>query len=171
MKFGVPSQRAKRKVELFPETPVLTIGVDGGKGTSRVMTLNTKAVEALGLGENATVAFGFEEKQVFITNGAQEEIPEEHQIRVTKGNPRKISEKRTYTYISEKMFELDNSVENYLELQEVSEADAAFKSFELVVISSTETVEDVAVEVKETEKEEVVFEAGESLDAGAFGEE
>jgi len=166
MKFGVPSQRAKRKVELFPTTPVLTIGVDGGKGTSRVMTLNETAVTMLGLGENAVVAFGFEEAQVFISNGGQEGIPEEHQIRVTKGNPRKISEKRTYTYLSEKIFDLDNSIDNHLELKEVVEDGVAFKSFELVLIAKESTEPDG--EVIEAKEEEVTFEEEKVMSSEEF---
>jgi hypothetical protein len=149
MKFGVPSQRVARKVEQFPDTPVLTIGIDGGKGTSRAMTLNKKAVAALGLAENdATVAFAFEDKQVFITNGNQADIPDEYKIRVTKGNPRKISEKRTYTYLSEKVFEVNNDVENHLELKEVVDAEGTLATFELAILANEEVVEPVAKESK-----------------------
>ena len=174
MKFGVPNQRPARKVELFPNTPVLTIEIDGGKGTSRAMTLNSKAVEMLGLGENnATIAFAFEDKQVFITNGNQESIPDEYKIRVTKGNPRKISEKRTYTYLSEKIFELDNSVANHLELVKVENPEAVeFNAFELTQMSGSDELTDVKEEVKSIPSvdemtqafaEEPIMEAGEFI--------
>lgn len=152
MKFGVPNQRPARKSELFPNTPVLTIGISGGKGTARSMTLNSKAVEVLGLADNdATVAFAFEGVDaVFITNGGQEGIPDEHKIRVTKGNPRKVSEKRTYTFISEKVFQLDNSIENHLELNKVeNEDEVVFDAFELKLLSLESKEEEKAEEKTE----------------------
>ena len=158
MKFGIPNQRPKRKPELYPDTPVLTIGIDGGKGTSRAMILNSKAVETLGLGdEDATVLFGFEEGRVFITNGNQDDVPEEHRIRVTKGNPRKISEKRTYTYISEKVFNLDNSVENHLVL--TATVQDGVSVYELLPMTNAST-----------DTKSVVFEIDEKVEAKDFVE-
>ena len=124
MQFGIPTQRRTTKEEKFPGTPVLTIGIDGGKGTSKSMYLNNTAVETLGLPkEGATIAFAFdlsENKQecisVGITNGNHTAIPDHTRIKVTKGNPRKVSEKRTYEYLSSKAFTLDNSIENHFQL-------------------------------------------------------
>lgn len=124
MNFGVPNQRTAKKVEKYPDTAVMTLSVYGGKGTSRAMMLNKKAVELLGLPEEgAVVAFGFDVDEagnctgVYLMNGNQSQIPETIKIRVTKGNPRKISEKRTYEYLSEKAFQLDNSIENEFTLE------------------------------------------------------
>lgn len=124
MNFGVPSQRRKGKAEKFPGKPVLTLGIDGGVGTSRKMFLNKAAVERLGLpDEGAVIAFTFDMNEtktecigVNICNANNANIPDYAKIRVTKNNPRSISEKKTYEYISTKAFQLDNSVENHFQL-------------------------------------------------------
>ena len=114
MNFGVPNQRRKRE-EKYPDTPVITIDIDGGKGSTRKMYLNDKAIELLGLPENnAMVAFHFpmdNPKNIAIYNGDQAGIPKDICLRVTKTHPRGIGDKKTYQYIS-KVLELDTSVEN-----------------------------------------------------------
>lgn len=153
MNFGVPSQRATKKAEKYPNQAVLTVGIDGGKGTSRAMSLNSKAVEALGLPEEgAVVAFGFDVVPAgqenagdctasYIMNGNQEGIPDAIKMRVTKGNPRKISEKRTYEYLSKKAFTLNNSVENEFLLEKVAGEEGSIATFKLSLMGA-ETVEE-----------------------------
>lgn len=157
MQFGIPTQRRTTKEEKFPGTPVLTIGIDGGKGTSKSMYLNNTAVETLGLSkEGATIAFAFElseNKQdcvsVGITNGNHTAIPDHTRIKVTKGNPRKVSEKRTYEYLSSKAFTLDNSIENHFELQPTIAEEGAPVVFTLVPYGQAET------ETKSAEEETI----------------
>ena len=78
------------------------------------MYLNSKTEELLGLGKQASVAFSFD-KGIFIANANQDSIPDDYAIKVTKGEPRKVSDKRTYEYIS-KVLGLDNSIENHFKL-------------------------------------------------------
>lgn len=141
MNFGVPTQKVVRKVEKHPETPVLTLGAYKGKGTSYSMFVNKKAVEVLGLPENnATLAFSFDTDEdgnctsVKVLNGSQAGIPDEVKLRVTKGNPRKASERRTYIYIANKAFDLDINVDNEFKLLSVATDSNGFESFELVLM-------------------------------------
>ena len=69
MNFGVPSLRVKRE-ETFPNNAILTIGIDGGKGTSRQMSFNKLASEVLGLDDKSQVAFSFnpETREAYIVN-------------------------------------------------------------------------------------------------------
>lgn len=179
MQFGIPTQRRTTKEEKFPGTPVLTIGIDGGKGTSKSMYLNNTAVETLGLSkEGATIAFAFElseNKQdcvsVGITNGNHTAIPDHTRIKVTKGNPRKVSEKRTYEYLSSKAFALDNSIENHFELQASSiNEEGAPVVFTLVPYGQTETkTESVEEEtINASANDELISEAEPAQDIIAF---
>lgn len=155
MNFGVPNQRRKKKEELFPTRPVLTINAMKGTGTARSMTLNTKATELLNLPEEGAVAtFSFdvndqtqECENSYIVNANHDNIPDFAKIRVTKGAPRKMSEKRTYEYISEKAFKLDNNVDNHFEIEFSHELEG-IKYFKITPL----------VETKQQE-EEVVFES------------
>lgn len=170
MNFGVPSQRRKGKVEKFPTRPVLTLGIDGGAGTSRKMFLNKAAVERLGLPEEgAVIAFSFDMNEtqteclaVNVCNANNENIPDYAKIRVTKSNPRSISEKKTYEYISNKTFDLDNSVENHFELiaseNETAEGFPILSKLELIVEGSETTTKEEEVLEEGITFEEVVEE-------------
>lgn len=115
MKFGIPKQGRSKKEEKYPETPVMTMDVEGKKGTARKIIFNNKACELMGLDEKeATVAFSFD-GGIYVANGQQSLIPEDHEIKVTKNSPRRISDKNTYTYIA-KVLDLDTSVENEFKL-------------------------------------------------------
>lgn len=125
LNFGVPSQRKVRE-EKHPEKPVLTLdAIEGdGVGKARRIILNTYATRMMGINEKASgnVAFVFDDSdindvKVFIGNGDQQGVPDEHKIRVSKIMPKRISDKRTYEYIT-KVFNLDNSVESELQLGE-----------------------------------------------------
>lgn len=130
MNFGVPNQRRKRE-EQFPNASILTLDIDGGKGTSRAMLLNSKAVETLGLDELSSIFFGFEEDVICIGNAAQAGVPSDIAIKVTKGSPRKVSDKRTYEYIGG-LLELDNAVQNHFQLEEFASEDGQPNMFKLV---------------------------------------
>lgn len=171
MNFGVPSQRRKGKQERFPNKPVLTLGISGGAGTSRKMFLNKSAVETLGLPEEgAVVAFSFELNEekteclsVSIANGNNDNVPDYARIRVTKSNPRSISQKKTYEYISGKAFQLDNSVENHFHLTTssvIQEEEGAPVLFTLTLISENTNATDNA----EEPADQVAF-AGVELDS------
>lgn len=145
MNFGVPNQRKTKQPEKYPNTPVLIMGVAGEKGTARTMSLNKEAVKILGLSEeDASVAFSFDKNGVHITNGNHEVIPTKFKIRVTNGDPRRFSEKKTYEYMSSKAFEneLDNSIENefVLESSPVISEEGAPVLFNLKEIISSESV-------------------------------
>ena len=58
MNFGIPSQR-KVKQEAYPNNAIVTIGVDGGKGKSRQLTLNKRACELLKITDGSRLAFAF----------------------------------------------------------------------------------------------------------------
>jgi hypothetical protein len=110
MNFGIPKKRNSRE-EKYPSEPVLTLGIDEGKGKAKSIILNSKAVEELGLdAKKGRVAFAFE-GGMFIANAEQDGIDEKHSERVTKSYPRKVNSKRTYDYIS-KIMNLDNSIEH-----------------------------------------------------------
>ena len=142
MKFGIPNQRKKR-VEKYPENAILTLAVDGGKGTSRAMFINTKGETLLGLSDTSNVAFSFAEdtNDVYILNAKQPGVPEEFGIRVTKALPRKVSDKRTYEYIS-KILELDNTIENHFELVPHIGEDGDPVSYHLVPFIETQVVDE-----------------------------
>lgn len=61
MQFGVPSKR-KKKVEKYPNTPVITLPGISGKGKSRRLEFNNEAFRALGLQfkESNEIAFSLE---------------------------------------------------------------------------------------------------------------
>ena len=125
MNFGVPSQRVKKE-EAFPSNAILTVGIDGGKGTSRTMSFNKIASEMLGLGDKSKVAFSFDPAgEVFIVNTDTVIAAAPNGIRVTKGIPRKVSCKKTYNYLV-KSHHLDTDVENHYELIASDDYDGAF---------------------------------------------
>lgn len=156
MKFGVPNQK-KRKEEKYPDTPVVTIGIDGGKGTSRTMSFNKKAVELLSLKEDATVAFSFDDG-IRIMNASQSQVPDNYGIKVTKNTPRRISEKKTYDYIS-KILELDNSVENEFTLKTNVQNPGEPINFSLVSLKEKEdAIEDTSniIEEEKIESDDII---------------
>lgn len=112
--FGVPSQRRSTKVEKYT-TPVATMVIAEEK-KARSILFNEAAVTALGLPEDkAKIAFSFD-GGIFVINGDSDpNIPEEVKINVTKLEPRKVSDKRTYEYIIKKL-ELDDQNENEFDL-------------------------------------------------------
>lgn len=125
LNFGVPSQRRVRE-EKYPEKPVITLdAIEGdGVGKARRIILNTYATKMMGINEKASgnIVFVFDDSdindvKIFIGNGDQQGVPDEHKIRVSKIMPKRISDKRTYEYIA-KIFDLDYSVENELQLGE-----------------------------------------------------
>lgn len=114
LNFGVPKKNRKKRVEKYPDTAVMTLGIAGDKGTARKMYLNKKACEMLDLDEKkAEVAFVFDTDFNAICNADHKDVPEKVAIRVTKNYPRRISDKSTYSYLI-KTLELDDSVENEL---------------------------------------------------------
>jgi len=126
MNFGVPSQRVKREEE-FPNNAILTIGIDGGKGTSRQMSFNKLASDVLRLDDKSQVAFSFNPDtcEAYLVNTDIVKAAASNGIRVTKGTPRKISHKKTYNYFT-KLQSIDTSVENHFELILSDEHDGVF---------------------------------------------
>lgn len=131
MQFGIPNQRKTRE-EKYPNTPIMTLGIEGAKGTARTMVFNPKACEKLGLEDDkAIVAFSFD-NGIYVLNGNQQGVPSEHTIKVTKNYPRRISDKKTYEYMS-KVLGLDNSIENEFELKSIDAIAGQPTIFKLVV--------------------------------------
>ena len=125
--FGVPSSKRSTKVEKY-STPVATTVIAEEKKARSIM-FNEAAVNALGLGEEAKVAFSFE-NGIFVFNGDDPNIPEEVKINVTKLEPRKISDKRTYEYLL-KSLELTDAQENEFDLIPTTVDGLAALKFEL----------------------------------------
>lgn len=182
MNFGVPSKN-KKKEEKYPNLAVFTLAIEGPKGTAKTMSFNTKACELLGLAENkAAIAFSFENKIVNVMNAAQVGIPDEYAINVTKTEPRRISDKRTYEYIAE-VLSLDTSIENEFLLDNKSEKNgitffgitplnAIVKEVEAEVEVETianEVVEDTAFDANDiqTDNSDVNFEEDQAIQAEA----
>lgn len=149
MNFGVPSKK-NRKEEKYPLIPVMTVGIDGGKGTSRTITFNAKAVEILELDEKkATVAFSFDDG-ILVMNGEQPQIPNDYKILVTKVLPRRISHKKTYSFIS-KSLNLDNTIENEFKIERVEKVDGEPTVFKAILDAVTTVSEDLNLEKNDTE--------------------
>lgn len=142
MIFGVPSQR-KKKEEKYPNTAVATLSPYRGKGTSRTIALNEKAVEVLGLPEEgARVAFSFTDG-IFILNADQQGVPSVYALRVGKTNS-SVSDKKTYEYISTQL-NLNNSVENEFSLEQ-STTEAGLTVFEFKAMVENEVKDAPEVE-------------------------
>lgn len=143
MQFGIPNQR-KTKEEKYPDTPVLTLDIEGDKGTSRKIFLNESACKLLNLADDkAQIAFSFE-NGIFIANAGQSQIPDEYAINVTKNAPRRVSDKKTYEYIA-KVLDLDTSIENEFKLSTVEIKDGAPVVFQLISLTNvTDKVDEVS---------------------------
>ena len=135
MEFGVPNQRrASTKVEKHNFAVATTVIAEEKK--ARGILFNTAAVEALGLPEEeAQVAFAFDQDNhgIYVVNATDNaDIPEEHKINVTKSQPRRIADKRTYEYII-KLLDLSDQVENEFRLADVDVNGTNMLAFQLMV--------------------------------------
>lgn len=137
--FGVPSSRRSTKVEKY-STPVATTVIAEEKKARSIM-FNEAAVNALGLKEDAQVAFSFE-NGIFVFNGDDPNIPEEVKINVTKLEPRKISDKKTYEYLL-KSLELTDAQENEFDLIATTVDGLPALKFELKGADVTTQADDV----------------------------
>lgn len=147
MNFGVPNQKQKKE-EKYPNLAVATVLIDGGKGTSRAISFNKKACELLKLDEEAKIAFSFD-KKVLVMNADQSAVPDAYGIKVTKNAPRRISEKKTYQFMS-KMLGLDNTIENEFTLELNDDNELGIVAFELKpLVVETEAVADVVDEIQQ----------------------
>jgi len=171
MEFGVPNQRrTTAKVEQFPNTAVMTLCEAGGKGTSRKISFNRKAIETLGLPEtNPMVAFSFPTGEVpRVLNADQANVPNEYGIKVTKAGT--ISHKRTFDYITSTNG-LTNDVEHNFELTAEADSNGVVNfSFSLMngpANVEAENVADVDANDVAADTAEPAFTAGEG--AQAFG--
>lgn len=118
MNFGVPSQR-KVKQEAYPNNAIVTVGIDGGKGKSRQIIFNKRACELMGITDDSRIAFAFSDDAFAVANTEQVGMNAKDGIRVTKSKPRKISDKKTYGYLT-KLLKLDTNVENLFEIQQTT---------------------------------------------------
>jgi len=80
VKFGIPNQRSKKvKIEYLPEHPVMTVCKDEGKGTSKMILFNRKAINMLSEVEDmipATISFSFYENPPLICNTSDLSLPD-----------------------------------------------------------------------------------------------
>lgn len=87
---GVPKTQ-NRKVELYPDTAVMTVSYTGEKGAGRKFSFNTKATELLSLEENSAIAFDFNAKAIA-------NVDFESAFTVSKNKPYSFNDRKLFEY-------------------------------------------------------------------------
>ena len=133
IQFGIPKQRTTRP-ELFPDTPVVTMQEWEGKGYNKRFVFNKKAVEVMNLEPGLSrINFAFDGDIAYIAKQPGEDS-------VLVGKNLSISNKNFYDYIA-KIYNLDSSVDNHLELADKLEL-GDIKAYLLKVINEGEVEKD-----------------------------
>lgn len=132
LKFGVPSQRA-RKTEKYPETAVVTMLAYKGKGTSKKFEFNKKAEEVLGLTEGACIAVSYNEGKVLFVNATGQDI---ESYKLTKNSPKTFSNAKVHDY-TKTFLGVDDSVDNEFKLEDIGAEYNNYPVFSLANIADT----------------------------------
>lgn len=147
--FGKPLERGASKEKY--EFPVLTMEAWRGKGTAKRFALNKAASELL-VGESASVGFVFQEEAIYLANTTDTNAKESYEV--TKGTPRTFSNAKIYDYIV-KTLELDNSVDNEFNLEQLN--DTLYNNYPVLSVSllshETQVIEEEIVAHVESDVE------------------
>ena len=150
--FGKPDERT-RKVEKY-DFAVLTMEKFHGKGTARKFVFNKAATALLGLGEESSVGFVFQEGNTYLANTTG--INAKESYNVTKGSPKSFSNSKIFDYVAKKF-----NVEELVRLEDVEYTlttvnDTEYNGYPVLAVNrltETEATEEVVEE--ETTVEDV----------------
>jgi len=147
MEFGVPRRReVSSNKEKYANIAVITVSAFRGKGTARLLTLNKKAIEDLGLDldQDAQVSFSFDKMHNSVSVANTTGLKNVSEVRVAKTS-KSLSDKKYFEAIKENF---NVNIEDEVELKLVdNNADFnGFKTFKLEKLLAGDVMTDTVNE-------------------------